>query len=89
MTRQTDVDGGVEVVGKLVHETDSECRLRVESFTGEEVAPRSGGPIRANTNGEMTAGMIPSRTSEKPKTASGDAIATSAHAVSPEPPPSA
>src|SRR5205085_2573487 len=33
--------------------------------------------------------MIPSLTSEKPKTASSDASATSAHATRPEPPPSA
>ena len=37
----------------------------------------------------MTAGMIPSRTSVKPKTASGQATAMSAQATSPEPPPSA
>ena len=37
----------------------------------------------------MTAGMIPSRTSVKPKTASGHATAMSAHATRPEPPPSA
>ena len=37
----------------------------------------------------MTAGMIPSRTSVNPKTASGHATAMSAHATSPEPPPSA
>ncbi len=37
----------------------------------------------------MTAGMIPSRTSVKPNTASGCATAMSAHATSPEPPPSA
>ncbi len=47
------------------------------------------GPIRASTIGEITAGMIPSRTSENPKTASSPAIAMSAQAVRPEPPPSA
>src|SRR5436309_3424638 len=35
----------------------------------------------------MTAGMMPSLTSEKPKTASGAAIATSAPAARPDPPP--
>ena len=37
----------------------------------------------------MTAGMIPSRTSVKPNTASGQATAMSAQATSPEPPPRA
>ena len=37
----------------------------------------------------MTAGMIPSRTSVNPNTASGWAIAMSAQATRPEPPPSA
>jgi hypothetical protein len=37
----------------------------------------------------MTAGMIPRRTSEKPKTAFSAAKAMSAHATTPEPPPSA
>ena len=46
-------------------------------------------PIRGSTNGEITAGMIPSLTSEKPKTASGAAIATSVQATKPEPPPRA
>ena len=46
-------------------------------------------PIRGKTNGEITAGTIPSLTSEKPKTASGAAIATSVQHTSPEPPPSA
>ena len=46
-------------------------------------------PIFASTNGEMTAGMIPSRTSVKPNVASGAATTMSAHATSPEPPPSA
>ncbi len=43
--------------------------------------------MRGSTKGEMTAGMIPSFTSENPKTASGAAIAMSAQATSPEPPP--
>jgi hypothetical protein len=47
------------------------------------------GPILANTNGEITAGMIPNRTSVKPKLASLAATTTSAHATSPEPPPRA
>ena len=37
----------------------------------------------------MTAGMIPSRTSVNPNTASGHATAMSAQATRPEPPPSA
>ena len=37
----------------------------------------------------MTAGMIPSRTSVKPKIASGAATTTSAQATTPEPPPRA
>ena len=47
------------------------------------------GPIFASTIGEITPGMIPSRTSENPKTASSPATAMSTQAVSPEPPPSA
>ena len=46
-------------------------------------------PIFANTKGEMTAGMIPSRTSVKPNVASGCATAMSEHTTRPEPPPSA
>ncbi len=46
-------------------------------------------PIFASANGETTAGMIPSLTSEKAKTASCAATATSAQATSPAPPPSA
>jgi hypothetical protein len=39
--------------------------------------------------GEITAGMIPSRTSENPNVASSAAIATSEQATRPEPPPRA
>src|SRR6185437_15494014 len=46
-------------------------------------------PILGKTNGEITAGTIPSLTSEKPKTASGAATAMSVQQTSPEPPPSA
>ena len=46
-------------------------------------------PMRANTNGEITAGLIPSRTSLNPKVASGASSTSSAQATSPEPPPSA
>ena len=46
-------------------------------------------PMRGKTNGEITAGTIPSLTSEKPKTASGAAIAMSVQQISPEPPPRA
>ena len=45
--------------------------------------------MRASANGEITAGMIPSFTSENAKTARGSAIAMSEHATSPQPPPSA
>ena len=47
------------------------------------------GPIFASANGEITAGTIPSFTSEKAKTASTAATAMSEHAISPQPPPSA
>ena len=66
-TRSTAASGSV---GDLVHEPDPERRLGVEALAGEEVARRAAAPIRGSTNGEMTAGMIPSFTSEKPKTAS-------------------
>ena len=46
-------------------------------------------PIFASTNGEITAGMMPSLTSVKPKIASSAAIATSQTAARPAPPPSA
>src|SRR6266536_3581209 len=46
-------------------------------------------PILGKTNGEITAGTIPSLTSEKPKTASGAATATSVQQTRPEPPPNA
>ena len=46
-------------------------------------------PIARRTNGEITAGRIPSLTSENPNTVSGWASATSAQATSPAPPPSA
>src|SRR2546430_1416382 len=46
-------------------------------------------PILGKTKGEITAGTIPSLTSEKPKTASGAATATSVQQTRPEPPPSA
>jgi hypothetical protein len=79
----------VEVVGDLVDEPDPQRRLGAEALARDEERPRRAGADRANTNGEMTAGMIPSRTSLKPKVASGAATATSAHATRPEPPPSA
>src|SRR5581483_10347232 len=47
------------------------------------------GPIFASANGEMTAGMIPSFVSVKPKTVSRSATTASATAQSPAPPPSA
>ena len=46
-------------------------------------------PIFRSANGEMTAGMIPSFTSENANTARGSAITMSLHATSPMPPPSA
>ena len=48
-----------------------ESGLGVEALARQEVAPRRAGRSSASTNGEMTAGTIPSLTSVKPKTASG------------------
>ena len=44
-------------------------------------------PILRSTNGEMTAGEIPSRASVKPNRVSGAAIAMSQTAARPDPPP--
>ena len=81
--------GRVRVGVDLVDEPDAQRRLGLEALTRQEVAARRPGPILASTNGEMTAGTMPSFVSGKAKTASSPAIATSQQATSPTAPPSA
>ena len=73
-----------------LHEPDAQCRLGVEALARDEVAAaRAPAPIFASANGEITAGMIPSFTSENANAVSRAEIAMSAAATSPAPPPSA
>jgi hypothetical protein len=73
-------DRGVEIV--FVATTSwtrpiASARARVEAFARERERARVRRPIFASTKGEITAGMMPSLVSVKPKTVSAAAIATS------------
>ena len=83
------VDGGVELAlgHDAVDEADRErpCRRRTARRSGTARARRNARSSR-RTNGEMTAGTRPRRTSVKPNCAPAAATATSATATSPAPP---
>ena len=70
-------------------EPDPQRGRGVEALAGDEVPSAALSPILRSANGEITAGMIPSFTSENANTARSWATAMSAHATRPAPPPSA
>ena len=78
-----------DVGDDLVDESDAQRTLRVEPLSGGEQRARMRLADLGQTNVLITAGMIPSRVSVKPKVVSALAITMSATAHSPIPPPSA
>ena len=89
IVRRVSADLGIEIRGDLVYEPDPQRRRSVEALARDEVATGAAlSPIFRSTYGEITAGVIPSLTSENPNTArSGGRVAMSAVCDEARPPP--